>query len=322
MAGRVVITGARGYVGGVLARLLAAEGRALRLVSRADDAPRNVAGTAVEHVAADLRREESWFGLMEGADAIVHLSSRTDLRAAEADPAGDEDMNIAPVRALARAAARRPDPPIVVFASTVTIYGVNPPLPVDESAPDLPASVYEKHKLVCENILREATRDGILRAATLRLANVYGFGIASINSNRGIVNAMMRRAIAGETLTLYGAGSYIRDFVHVDDVVAAFRAAIADPKVCDGSSYIIATGEGHSLASTYSMIASEAKNRLGQAPEVRSVPEPADLHPIERRNFIGNSALFRARADWAPRFGLRAGIADYFTRSLAVAGQT
>lgn len=312
---RVVVTGARGYVGGVLSRLLARHGHDLRLVSRAGDAPLGVDSS--EYVTADLRREEDWSSLLDGADAVMHLSSRTDLRAAEADPAGDEEMNVAPVRALVRAAARRPTPPVVAFASTVTIYGVNPALPVDESAPDHPTSVYEKHKVACEDILRDAVRDGVLRAASLRLANVYGFGILSVNSNRGIVNAMMKRAMAGEALTLYGTGAYVRDFIHVDDVAEAFRRAIATPAALDGSACVIATGEGHSLAETYAAIADQAERSCGRAVEVRSIPEPADLHPIERRNFVGNSALFRARTGWVPRFNLKAGIADYFERNLA-----
>ncbi|MGC1448059.1 MAG: hypothetical protein WA837_21545, partial [Xanthobacteraceae bacterium] len=51
--------------------------------------------------------------------------------------------------------------------------------------------------------------------------------------------------------------------------------------------------------------------------EIRSIAEPPDLQPIERRNFIGNSRLFQQRSGWQPRFDLKAGIADYFQRTLA-----
>ncbi len=58
----------------------------------------------IDYVEADLRDPQAWSRLLNGADAVVHLSSRTDLRAAEADPVGDEDINIEPVRALVQAA--------------------------------------------------------------------------------------------------------------------------------------------------------------------------------------------------------------------------
>jgi nucleoside-diphosphate-sugar epimerase len=252
---------------------------------------------------------------MDDVDAIVHLSSRTDLRAAEGDPAGDDSMNIEPVRALVRAIGGS-KPIQVVFASTVTIVGPNPELPVGETAPDRPCSVYDRHKLACEKILREATAAGVLRACSLRLSNVYGFGIASKNSNRGIVNAMIRKASEGQPLSMYGDGSYLRDFTHLADVVDAFYRASMSSSACDGTAYVIATGKGHTLAQAFSMIAEEAQSRTGRAVDLHSVPEPADLHEIERRNFIGNPALFGSRTGWRPRVKLRSGICDYFDRIL------
>jgi nucleoside-diphosphate-sugar epimerase len=243
------------------------------------------------------------------------LSSRTDLHAAEANPVDDEDINVRPVRTLVEAARESGKPPTIVFASAVTIAGANPQIPVDESARDDPCSIYDRHKLACETILREATARGIVRTCSLRLSNVYGYGGASINANRGILNVMMQRAFAGEPLTLYGTGAYIRDFIHIDDVVDAFRRAIATPDICDGSHYVIASGRGHSLAETYGMIAEIAMEQLQRRIEIVRVPEPAGVHPIERRDFIGDSHVFRTRTGWRPRFELRMGIIDYFVRS-------
>jgi nucleoside-diphosphate-sugar epimerase len=316
----VVITGARGYIGSALASRLACEGHALRLVSRSSGAPHGQPAVAakVDHVVADLRDEAAWSPLIDRADAVIHLSSRTDLRVAEVDPAGDEDLNVEPMRALVRAAERAPKPPIVAFASTVTIVGINPCNPVDEQTPDDPCSVYDHHKLACERILHEATTRGALRACSLRLSNVYGYGRASVNVNRGVLNDMMRRAASGKSLTLFGKGAYLRDFTFIDDVADAFCRAIAAPAVCDGSHYVVATGRGHGLAEVFKLIAAEVLAQTGRRVEIRRVGEPADLHPIERRNFIGNARLFSARTGWQPRYDLIRGIRDYFARALAL----
>jgi UDP-glucose 4-epimerase len=273
----------------------------------------------IDYVAADLRDRNAWVRLLDGADAVVHLSSRTDLRAAEADPQGDDDINITPVRALVTAAAEatRANPVSVVFASTVTIVGAHPTLPVDETAPDAPCSVYDRHKLICETMLREATQRGALRACTLRLSNVYGYGQLSINANRGILNIMIHRAVAGEQLTIYGAGAYTRDFTHLEDVVEAFRLAAAQPALCDGRHYVITTGQGVTLMGAYALVADAALEFTGRRVEIHSIPEPADLHPIERRNFIGNSQLFAERAGWQPRFDIKRGMEDYFRRVMS-----
>jgi nucleoside-diphosphate-sugar epimerase len=313
----VVITGARGYIGSALTRRLASEGKALRLVSRSWSVARPDADHAgdIERVSADLRDEDAWDGLLDGADAIIHLSSHTDLLAAEANSEEDEHLNIDPVRSLVRAAERSGGRPLVVFASAVTIVGMRHPNPVDENTPDNPYSVYDRHKLACETILRDAARQGILRACSLRLANVYGFGGDSVNANRGILNAMMKRACACQPLTLYGEGTYVRDFIHLDDVVEAFAAAISLERACEGEHYVIATGQGHSLAEAFRMVVKETLRLTGRRVEIRSVPEPSDLHPIERRNFVGDSRLFRSSSGWRPRVELAAGIRDYLART-------
>jgi UDP-glucose 4-epimerase len=312
----VVITGARGYIGSALAEKLGREGYVLRLVSRSPSAAHSTSERGVgEHRAADLRDPQNWSELLRDADLVVHLSARTDLRAAETDPVGDEDVNVRPVRALVEAAGRRNEPLKVLFASAATIAGANPKVPVDDTARDNPCSVYDQHKLTCEMILREATDRGTVRACSLRLSNVYGYGGASINANRGILNIMMQRAFAGESLTLYGSGVYVRDFIHIEDVIDAFQRALATPDVCNGGHYVIASGQGHTLAEAYAMIAESAMHSLRRHIEIVRVPEPPDLHPIEKRNFIGDSHLFCEQTGWRPHTDLRSGITDYFVRA-------
>lgn len=314
---KVVITGARGYIGRALVDRLDDEGRPLLLVSRGVETPLLSRERAVEWVQADLRDPRGWLALISDAAIVVHLSSRTDLRVAEADPARDQDINVQPVRALVQAAESAGTTPTVVFASTVTIVGVQQRNPVDETAPARPCSVYDRHKLECETILRDATRRGVLKACSLRLSNVYGYGATSINVNRGILNAMMKRALEGGALTLFGNGSYVRDFTHLDDVIDAFCRVVLDPSICDGSHYIIATGQGHTLAEAFRFIAEETFARMQRIIEIRHIPEPADLHPIERRNFVGNPKLFSMLTGWRPRFDLQTGIRDYFNRALS-----
>lgn len=313
----IVITGAGGYIGGLLCKRLADEGHAVRIVSRSAVAPAANAGAKIEQVQADLRDEASWRAVLDGADAVAHLSSRTDLRAAEANPAEDDNLNVEPVRALVRAAAHLHNAIPVVFASTVTIVGIDPVNPVDEQTSDRPCSVYDRHKLESEWILGDATQRGLLRSCTLRLSNVYGYGGSSVNANRGILNVMLSRALRGEPLTLFGAGAYIRDYVHVDDVVDAFCRALTARGACNGRHYVIASGRGHTLAEAYGLIKDAALEHAARHVDIRHVPEPADLQPIERRNFIGNPQLFSQSTGWTPRFDLSGGISDYFVRALA-----
>jgi nucleoside-diphosphate-sugar epimerase len=314
-----MITGARGYIGTALAERLSGEGHRLRLVSRASWEPVAIPPKKqVEYVAADLRSADVWLSLITEVDAVVHLSWRTDLHAAEANPREDRELNVEPVRALVRAARdlRRALP--VIFASTVTIVGPTPQIPVGDTTADQPCSVYDRHKLDCETMLLEATLEGVLRACTLRLSNVYGYGsgVASINANRGILNAAMRRAAQGGALTLYGNGEYVRDFTFVGDVVDAVCRALGSTQALNGGHYVIARGRRYTLAQAFQLVAQEALRCVGRTVELRSVPEPPNLHPIERRNFVGDSTGFQKLTGWRPRVDLPSGIRDYFERSL------
>ena len=302
----IVITGARGYIGSALVGKLAGEGHALRLVSRSFEAASlpPMRARNVEYCTADLRKSQEWSRLLGGVDAVVHLSSRTDLLAAESDPGGDRAINIEPVYSLVRAAEHLNNPVSLIFASSTSIVGDPHLNPVNEDTPDRPSSVYDRHKLECEIILRDAARRGVVRACNLRLSTVYGYGVQSINSSRGVLNGMMRRAIRGEPLTLYGDGSYVRDFMYIDDVCGAFRLAIASPEVCNGQHYVIATGRGYTLAEAFRCVAQQAYRLNGRVIEIQHIPEPLGLHPIERTNFIGDASLFRKLTGWRPRVDL------------------
>lgn len=313
----IIITGARGYIGRALTKSLKVQGRALRLVSRSVVGKNDrEAGAAIEHVQADLRDEESWRALLDDAAAVVHLSCRTDLPAAEADPSGDRVFNVDPVRALVRAAERCRTVLPVIFTSSTTIVGDVVENHVNEKTPDRPCSVYDHHKLECEMMLDNATNRGVLRACSLRLATVYGYGdgIASTNANRGVLNTVMWRAAHGQPPTIYGEGKYIRDYIFVGDVVGAICRALDSDWILNGKHYVIATGQGNTLADAFRCVACEASRATGRELEARHVPEPADLHPIQRRNFIGDSGLFQVLTGWRPQVDLESGIRDYFQR--------
>jgi nucleoside-diphosphate-sugar epimerase len=317
----IVITGAHGYIGSTLAAKLAGDGHPLRLVSHSAEASRLATSSTanIEFCVTDLRKPQDWSRLLDGAGAVVHLSWRIDLRAAEADPAGDHVLNVEPVYALVRAAEHCRIAVPVIFTSSTSIAGDAHANPVNEQTPDRPRSVYDRHKLECEGVLRDAVRQGIFRACSLRLPTVFGYGagVRSSNPNRGVLNTMIRRASRGEPLTLYGDGSGIRDFIHIDDVCDAFRRAMSRTDVCDGTHFVIATGHGYTLAEAFRCVVEEAYRTMGRKVEIFHVPEPPNLHPIERSNFIGDAGVFRKLTGWRPQVDLRSGIRNYFQQLLA-----
>jgi len=181
-------------------------------------------------------------------------------------------------------------------------------LPVKEGGKDQPLTVYDKHKLESENTLLKYCKEAIISGCSLRLPNIYGPGILSSRSDRGILNQMIAKATKNEALTLFGDGDKIRDYLYIDDVCSAFIFAAANIKNTRGNYFNIGTGIGLSFLEVFGLIAARAKVIVGTEPEVRQIPAPAGLSAIEDRNYIADFGRFSAATGWKPEVDLKTGI--------------
>lgn len=311
---RIAITGASGFIGSALVARLQAASCELELISRRPSvSAASIPG--IRRSVLNLATPESWREILSRNDFVIHLSAQSDLYRAEKDPAESEVANVVPVEALLTAARTlRGHPRKVVMASTATIVGLNESNPVDDLVPDRPITVYDCHKKRCEELLARGAESGFLQACSLRLANVFGFGVPSTNNNRGFLNAMIHRAVAGIPISLYGRGEFVRDFIHVDDVVDAFCRAVAAPIGHDGSHYLIASGVGHTLRQAMDVVCEEVKRVTGKTTNIAEIQPPAGLHSIERRNFVGDSTRFGRLTGWRCGIELRIGIRRFVQR--------
>lgn len=305
---RVLVTGSSGYLGSKLIRLLAGVRCELHCVDRLPaDQDLGETAASVHYHRADIRKKTPLAKLAAGADVIFHFAAQTSAHEADADPAGDFRLNVLPLFNMLEACRAGAVKPIIVFASTVTAYGVNPRLPVSEREADQPITVYDVHKVAAEKYLLNYCARGLARGAALRLANVYGPGTSG-KKDRGIFNRMVQKALAGEPLTVYGSGNFYRDYVYVDDVVRAFLLAPANIRNVNGKAFIIGTGKGHKVKNVFLEIAALAGKKTGRP--VRTACKGADsaLHPADRRNFIADPSGFMKATGWKPEFTLRRGL--------------
>ncbi|WP_077098892.1 NAD-dependent epimerase/dehydratase family protein [Mycobacterium terramassiliense] len=107
-----------------------------------------------------------------------------------------------------------------------------PAIPLPSSAgrtEPRPTNIYAATKLAQEHILAAWTAAHDSRLSVLRLQNVYGPGQSLTNSYTGIVALFARLARQQRALEVYEDGQIVRDFVYIDDVIAALFAAIERP---------------------------------------------------------------------------------------------
>ncbi|MBI2890644.1 MAG: NAD-dependent epimerase/dehydratase family protein [Nitrospirae bacterium] len=306
---RLLITGAAGYIGSGLAlRLKEIPCRLVRLARRPENLPPLRGPATIQDIGGDVRRKETWSQVLPGVDVVFHLAAQTSSTAADNAPLEDLNSNVVSMLHLLESCRSLGSSPMVILAGTVTQAGIPERVPVDESHPDRPVTAYDLNKWAAEQYLMLYVRRRIVRGTCLRLPNIFGPGPRSSRADRGILNMMIRRALEGEPLTVYGAGDAIRDFLFVTDTVDAFVRAAAMPDLVNGRHFVLGSGIGTSIADSLRLVRERVALKTGTRVELRQVDPPAPLPPIEARNFIADTARFQSATGWRPTVSLADGI--------------
>jgi UDP-glucose 4-epimerase len=286
---RILVTGGAGFVGRTVVGALVAAGADVVVVDRSDarvDGVRTILGDLRDPAVLDRAVEP-------GLSGIVHLAAITSVLGSLRDPALVHQVNVeVTARLLELARTRRVSR--FVMSSTNAVVGDVGTAPIHEGLPLQPLTPYGATKAAAEMLLSGYAGYGLATCA-LRLTNVYGPGMAHKDS---LVPRLMRAARDGTPVQVYGDGLQVRDFVHVDDVVAglfvAWRTGHVGPLV---------VGAGRSL-SVLDVIAA-AEKVTGEVLRVDHVPAkdgemPAVIVSIERARSLG----------YAPAFALEDGLAS------------
>ena len=302
----IAVTGAAGFIGSrVVDRAAAGAGQVIRVARAA--LPRIERLANVIDVIGDVSDRAIWDQVTD-ADIVLHFAARTGESRATGNTDEDFHANVMPVRHLLAACGRRRRRPIVVFAGTVTEAGIASRLPVNEDEPDNPITAYDRHKLMAENDLQAAAAQGTVSAATLRLSNVYGPGATGKAGDRDVLNRMIRAALRGEPLTVYGTGDYVRDYVFVDDVADAFLTAAINAEQINGRHFIVGSGRGVTIRGAFELIAGRVETLTGRRVPVVTADPPSPLSDIQRRHFVADPSRFSAATGWRPSWSLSDGI--------------
>ncbi|MEV0295218.1 NAD-dependent epimerase/dehydratase family protein [Nocardia sp. NPDC050710] len=283
---RVLVTGANGYLGSVVARELRTAGHdVVGLVHR----HRSRIPTDMPTRTADLRDPGALTAALDGMDAVCHLAGLTRARESLDEPERYFAVNHAGTAALLHAMAAA-DSRALVFASTAAIYGTPDRQPMSEDLPDHPPHPYAASKLAAELAIAAATARGTLSAIVLRLFNIVG----GDDTDETRIMSRLLAVAAGEQLhlTVPGDGTSVRDYLHLTDAARAFTAALArmpGPGAC--RRYNIGTGVGISV-----------NELVTTATRITGRPIPVEYHPAiaEPPRLVSDSRRARDELDWAP----------------------
>lgn len=159
---RIFLTGATGFLGSHVARVLAERGADLRLLVRQTSNLKNLEGLKAETATGDLRDPVSLEKAMSGCDTVFHVAA--DYRLWLRDPNEMYRSNVEGTRAILEAARKNGVKNVVYTSSVATVGFTGNGQPADEESPVSLATMighYKRSKFMAEQIALEAGRSGM-----------------------------------------------------------------------------------------------------------------------------------------------------------------
>ncbi|HXZ27353.1 MAG TPA: hopanoid-associated sugar epimerase [Terriglobales bacterium] len=227
---KVFVTGATGFVGSHVARVLSQQGADLRLLVRPTSLTGNLEGLPGERVTGDLRDPESLRKGMGGCELVFHVAA--DYRLWARDPAEMYRSNVEGTRAVIQAAQACGVRRVVYTSSVATMGFTKNGTPCDESSPVSLANMighYKRSKFMAEQVAMEAARAGADVVMVNPTAPIGEQDIKPTPTGRIIVDFLKRKFPA-----------YVDTGLNLVDVVAVARGHVAAAeKARPGERYIL-----------------------------------------------------------------------------------
>lgn len=296
---KTLILGGAGFIGSHLAEALLAQGHEVRIFDRPHiQIPAELKEChGIEWMQGDFLSVADIQAAVDGVELIFHLVSTTLPKNSNDDPGYDVGTNVIGSLHLLDAAVRLGIRKIVFISSGGTIYGIPSQIPIPETHPTDPLVSYGISKLAIEKYLKLYHELHGLDYAVLRVANPYGERQRT-DVAQGAVAVFAKKALAGETIEIWGDGSVTRDYIYIADLIEAFVLAAS----YQGQERIFNIGGGHGLslnqllATLEELLARPVNRRFLPA---RKFDVPVNVLDITRaREVLG----------WAPRTPFKVGL--------------
>ncbi|TAK66795.1 MAG: NAD-dependent epimerase/dehydratase family protein [Bacteroidetes bacterium] len=293
----ILLTGGAGFIGSHIADAYLNAGHTVTIIDNLSTGSVGNLNTNARFYQMDIREFAIDKIFDEGNfDVVNHHAAQMDVRKSVIDPIFDSSVNILGTLNLLEN-CKRCGVKNFIFASTGgAIYGEQDYFPADELHPQRPLSPYGITKLAVEKYLFYYDQVWGIHPTILRYANVYG-PRQNPHGEAGVVAIFARKMLSGETVTINGDGEQTRDFVFVQDVVAANLIALTQG---DTATYNIGTG----IETTVNKIYSTMELLLGT--HCGKMYAPAK-EGEQRRSVLSFDKIKTALA-WQPSVTLGAGL--------------
>lgn len=304
--GRVLVTGADGFIGSHLAELLVRQGHDVRAMALynsfgtwgwLEEVPPEIS-SQMEIVLGDIRDPELMHRLTEGCSAVIHLAALIAIPYSYRAPRSYIESNVLGTLNLLQSSL---DNKIEKFIHTSTseVYGTAMEVPITESHPLRGQSPYSASKIAADQIAHSFHASFELPVVTIRPFNTYG----PRQSARAVIPSIISQIAGGQREISLGTTSPTRDFTYVADTCSAFLAALVR-EGCEGQVINLGTGHEISVLETAELIA-----RLMNT-DVRIISTEERVRPAnsEVERLCADNSRAKSVLGWEPEYQGRAGL--------------
>lgn len=316
---KVLITGGLGFIGSNLARYLVELGAQVTII---DSLIWAYGGNMfnIEDIKekikiniGDIRDRYSINHLVKGQDFLFNLAGQVSHIDSMKDPFTDLEINVTSQVSILES-CRQYNPGIkIIYPSSRQVYGKPQYLPVDEKHPVCPTDVNgidvnagEWYHILYNNVYG-------IRAASLRMTNIYGPRQLIKHNRQGFIGWFIRQAVEGNKIQIYGDGEQKRDLNFVDDVCDALLLVGASEKA-DGQIYNLGSTEIISLKDLAALLIETAGRGSFEL-----IPWPNEKKKIDIGDYYGDFSKIKKELGWQPKIGLKDGLKltiDYYKKYL------
>ncbi|WP_407370236.1 NAD-dependent 4,6-dehydratase LegB [Carnobacterium sp.] len=306
--GKVLVTGADGFIGSHLVEELVKKGEKVRAFAYynsfntwgwLDSLPKEIL-SQIDVFTGDIRDPNGVREAMKGIDTVYHLAALIAIPFSYHSPDSYVDTNIKGTLNVLQA-ARDLGTNRVLVTSTSEVYGTAQYVPIDENHPFQGQSPYSATKIGSDRMAESFYRSFNMPITIVRPFNTYG----PRQSARAVIPTIITQLLAGKEEIKLGSLTPTRDFNYVKDTANGF-ITLAKAENTIGEEINIATQQEISIGE----LANEMIRQIN--PNAKIITDDVRLRPekSEVNRLLGSNAKIMRLTDWKPTYTLEQGLAE------------
>lgn len=299
---KVLVAGGAGYIGSVTTEMLCDEGHEVVVFDSLERGYQAAVDSRAKFMQGDLRYKEDIKSalLAERPEAVIHFAAYIEVGESMKEPMPFFENNVSGslnlMSAMVESGCRK-----LIFSSTCATYGTPERMPMDETLPQHPESVYGESKLLCEKMFQWGQEIHGIECVFLRYFNACGatekYGESHHPESHLIPLVLQVPLGQRDKIFIFGDdyetrdGTCIRDYIHIKDLAQAHILALK-PGIRGG--FNLGNGDGYTV-----------KEVIDVCREVTGHPIPAELKPRRAGDctaLVADAAKAKAELGWDPQF--------------------